>query len=110
MNPTLCSLGDSITFMEDQLESLGIFPFTDPALHEAEIGTVGDLAKHLIRLRRTVGALATLHTVQYQSVVDWFCAALRMELAIGLAPKPVRSADQLVLFDETDASESSIVA
>jgi len=104
MTPTLSAIGDSITFIEDQLESAGIFPYANTASDETEISTIGNLAERMVRLRRTLGSRPVLETVQYERVADCFSHILEVEIATAPIPKPIGTATdrsrQLSLFDD----------
>jgi hypothetical protein len=104
MSPTLSAIGDSITFMEEQLESEGVFPYFNAAFGEDEISVIGNLGARLVRLRRAPGSWPALETMKYQNVADCFLRVLGAELATNPYPKPVGNATanarQLSLFSE----------
>jgi hypothetical protein len=112
MNPVLGVLGDSVTFIEDQLESTGFSPFDSVTQQEAMITSIANLAARLLRLRLTPEATSILQTIDYQSVADCFCRVLHSELQVQPSVRPVGTAltnfGQLSLFPEDQHNPSTL--
>jgi hypothetical protein len=112
MNAVLAFLGDSLTFIEDELESTGFSPFDSATQHEAMIISMGSLAARLVRLRLTPGATSMLQNIDYQSLVDCFCEMLHSELQVQPSSRPAGTAltsfGQLSLFPEDQRNSSTL--
>jgi len=112
MNPVLGFLGDSITFIEDQLESSGFSPFDSVTQPESTIASMATLTARLVRLRLTPGSISILQYIDYQSVADCFCDTLRAELQVQPSSRPVGAAlmnvEQLSLFPKDQQGPSKL--
>jgi len=112
MMPILAAIGDSATFMEDQLEALGISLHSNPTVNDQDISAIGNLAARLVRIRRAPGSRSALEDMQYQFVADCFYSLLGRELALIPVPKPVAAAthnlNQMSLFGDERLPAASL--
>lgn len=108
-NRMLQVFSDGITYIEDSLESAGVYPFGSRASREAVL--IGEMALRLARLAQTPNAVRILETLGFGRVVQIFIRCCAEIMSTPLARMPITmavDARQMSLpFDESGSSSVS---
>jgi hypothetical protein len=110
VRPEFSAIADSLTFIEDQLESVGVFPHAHPVSDHPDVAAACNLATRLLRLQRVDGSAAVLASVDFHRVAETYCKALGAELGAPLAKPSEFETSQLSLFDDGLSSSTLVSA